>query len=141
MTCDAGVYAAVIRQAVHDAVRAVLTASPDSLEGSRVLRNVTTWLAAEHGAAAVTDLAEELAADLAEAFEALAAAEDRPVSGRPRRLVPRHPATPRTGDSRAVRRRARCDQQLQPVDAARRHRDAQHSSRPGSSALAGAALT
>ena len=34
-------------------------------------------LAAEHGAAAVTDLAEELAADLAEAFEALAAAEGR----------------------------------------------------------------
>ena len=43
------------------------------------MREVTTWLAAEHGAAAVTDLAEELAADLAEAFEALAAAEGRPA--------------------------------------------------------------
>ena len=32
MTCDDGVYAAVIRQAVHDAVRALLTAPPDSLE-------------------------------------------------------------------------------------------------------------
>ena len=34
-------------------------------------------LAAEHVAAAVTDLAEELAADLAEAFDALATAERR----------------------------------------------------------------
>ena len=40
---------------------------------------MTTWLAAEHGAAAVSDLAEELAADLAEAFDALAAAEGRPA--------------------------------------------------------------
>ena len=79
MTGDDGGYAAVIRQAVHDAVRALLTAPPDSLEGSCALRNVTTWLAAEHGAAAVTDLAEELAADLAEAFQALAAAENRPA--------------------------------------------------------------
>ena len=73
------VYAAVIRQAAHDAVRALLTAPPDSLTGSLRLREVTTWLAAEHGAAAVTDLAEELAADLAEAFDALAAAEGRPA--------------------------------------------------------------
>ena len=79
MTCDDGVYAAVIRQAVYDAVRALLTAPPDSPAGSRALREVTTWLAAEHGAAAVSDLAEELAADLAEAFEALAAAEGRPA--------------------------------------------------------------
>ena len=79
MTCDDDVYAAVIRQAAHDAVRALLTAPPDSMAGSRALREVTTWLAAEHGAAAVTDLAEELAADLAEAFDALAAAEGRPA--------------------------------------------------------------
>ena len=77
MTRDDGGYAAVIRQAVHDAVHALLTAPPDSLAGSRALREVTMSLAAEHGAAAVTDLAEELAADLAEAFEALAAAEGR----------------------------------------------------------------
>jgi hypothetical protein len=78
MTFDDGVYAAVIRHA-HDAVSALLTAPPDSLEGSRALCEVTTWLAAEHGAAAVIDLAEELAADLAEAFDALAAAEGRPA--------------------------------------------------------------
>jgi hypothetical protein len=40
---------------------------------------VTTWLAAEHGAAAVIDLAEELTADLAEAFDAVAAAEGGPA--------------------------------------------------------------
>jgi hypothetical protein len=79
MTCHDGVYTAVIRQAVHDGVRALLTALPNSLEGSRALREVTTWLAGEHVAAAVTDRAEELAADLAEAFEALSAAEGRPA--------------------------------------------------------------
>jgi hypothetical protein len=78
MTGD-DVYAAVIRQAAHDAVRALLSAPPDSIAGSRALREVTTWLAAEHGAAAVIDLAEELAADLAEAFDAVAAVEGRPA--------------------------------------------------------------
>jgi hypothetical protein len=77
MTRDDGVYAAVIRQAMHDAVHALLTAPPDSAAGSRALRQVTMSLAAEHGVTAVTDLGEELAADLAEAFEALAAAEGR----------------------------------------------------------------
>jgi hypothetical protein len=79
MTGDDGGYAAVIRQAAHDAVRALLATSPDSIAGSQALREVTTWLAAEHGAAAVIDLAEELAADLAEAFDAVAAAEGRPA--------------------------------------------------------------
>jgi hypothetical protein len=59
------------------AVRALLSAPPDSIAGPRALREVTTWLAAEHGAAAMIDLAEELAADLAEAFDAVAAAEGR----------------------------------------------------------------
>ena len=63
---------------MHDAVRALLTAQLDSVAGSCALREVTTWLAAE-GGAAVTDLAEELAVDLAEAFDALAAAERRPA--------------------------------------------------------------
>ena len=79
MTCDDDVYTAVIRQAAHDAVRALLSAPPDSIAGSQALREVTTWLAAEHGAAAVIDLAEELAADLAEAFDAVAAAEGQPA--------------------------------------------------------------
>ena len=79
MTCDDDVYAAVIRHAAHDAVCALLSAPLDSIAGSQALREVTTWLAAEHGAAAVIDLAEELAADLAEAFDAVAAAEGRPA--------------------------------------------------------------
>jgi hypothetical protein len=70
-------YAAVIRQAAHDAVRAVLDAPPGSLDGSAALREVTAWLLREHGPAALRDLAEELAVDLAEAFDALASAERR----------------------------------------------------------------
>ena len=71
------VYAAVIRQAAHDAVRALLTAPADSLAGSLNLREVTDWVATEGGPYAVRDLAEELAVDLAEAFAALAAVERR----------------------------------------------------------------
>jgi hypothetical protein len=40
------VYAAAIRQAVRDAVHALLTAPPDSVAGSRALRAVTMSLAA-----------------------------------------------------------------------------------------------
>jgi hypothetical protein len=47
ITCDDDVYTAVIRQAAHDAVRALLTAPPDSIAGSQALHEVTTWLAAE----------------------------------------------------------------------------------------------
>jgi hypothetical protein len=71
------VYAAVIRQAAHDAVRALLTAPADSLVGSLNLREVTDWVATEGGPYAVRDLAEELAVDLEEAFAALAAVERR----------------------------------------------------------------
>jgi hypothetical protein len=74
---DADVYAAVLRQAAHDAVRAVLAAPPDSITASAALRNVTAWLARTYGPVAVQDLAEELAVDLAEAFDALASAEGR----------------------------------------------------------------
>jgi hypothetical protein len=63
---DADVYAAVLRQAAHDAVRAVLAAPPDSVMASAALRGVTAWLARTYGPAAVQDLAEELAVDLAE---------------------------------------------------------------------------
>ena len=51
MTCDDGGYAAVIRQAAHDALRVLLAPPPGSLTGSLALRQVTTWLVAEHGAA------------------------------------------------------------------------------------------
>jgi hypothetical protein len=99
MTGDDEAYTAVIRQAAHDAVRALLSAPPDSMTGSQALRAVTTWLAAEHGTAAVIDLAEELAADLAEPSTRL----PRPRAGPPwpsstagsttsrRHRPPRHP--------------------------------------------------
>jgi hypothetical protein len=73
------VYAAVIGQTVHDGVRVVLDAPPGSLAGSRELHRVAAGLGAEHGDEAVRDAAEELAVDLAEAVEALAAAEGRPA--------------------------------------------------------------
>jgi len=58
-------------------LRALLTAPRDSAEASAALREVTAWLAHEHGPAAALDLAEELAVDLAEAMDALAAVEQR----------------------------------------------------------------
>jgi hypothetical protein len=70
-------YARTIRQAAHDAVHALLAAAPDSPEGSAALREVTVWLAREHCLGAVVDLAEELAVDLAEALDAIAAVEQR----------------------------------------------------------------
>jgi hypothetical protein len=73
------VYGAVIRHAAHNAVRALLAAPADSVAGSRGVRAVTDWVAAACGPDAVRDLAEELAADLAEAFAALAAAERQPA--------------------------------------------------------------
>ena len=57
--------------------RALPTAAPDSPEGSAALRELTTWLARGHGPAAWLDLAEELAVDLAEALDAIAAVEQR----------------------------------------------------------------
>ena len=44
---------------------------------SLALRGVTTWLVRSYGVLAVQDLAEELAVDLAEAFDALASVEGR----------------------------------------------------------------
>jgi hypothetical protein len=58
------IYAAVIRQAAHDAVHALVVAPPDSPTGSLGLRDVIEWLGAEHGDAAARDLAAELAVDL-----------------------------------------------------------------------------
>jgi len=70
-------YARIIRQAAHDTVHSLLTTPPDSLHGSQSVRAITTWLGDRHGPAAVRDLAEELAADLAEAFDTIAHAENR----------------------------------------------------------------
>jgi hypothetical protein len=72
-----GSYEHTICRAAHDAVRALLSAAPDSPEGSAALREVTLRLAQEHGPVAVLDLAEELAVDLAEALGAIASVEQR----------------------------------------------------------------
>ena len=98
-------YAAVIRQAAHDAVRAVLAAPADAPEGSAALREVTTWLVREHGPAAVRDLAEELALDLAEAFDALAAAERRAALAVLDAWFHDHPAPDLPGAEPEARRR------------------------------------
>jgi predicted ArsR family transcriptional regulator len=74
---DADSYEHTVCRAAHDAVRALLSAAPDSPEGSAALREVTLRLAQEHGPVAVLDLAEELAVDLAEALGAIASVEQR----------------------------------------------------------------
>jgi hypothetical protein len=71
-------YSLIMRQAAVTAVVAALTAPPDGpSSGLDGVRLVTEWLTQTHGVAAVRDLAEELAADLAEGFEALAGVEQR----------------------------------------------------------------
>lgn len=56
-------------------MRTLLTTAPDSLEGSAGPREATAGLAHGHDLAAVLDLAEELAVDLAETPDAIAAVE------------------------------------------------------------------
>jgi hypothetical protein len=81
-------HAAVIRQAAHEAVRALLAAPPGSMTGPFGLVAATSWLKSEHCLGAVVDLAEELAIDLAVAVDALGTAEaargaDRQTAGLP----------------------------------------------------------
>ena len=72
---------------------------------------MTDRLAAVYGAAAVRDLAEELAVDLAEAFAALAAAEGRPAltvldgwfHDVPPPCTARHPTAPETATTGPLR--------------------------------------
>jgi predicted ArsR family transcriptional regulator len=98
---DADSYEHTVCRAAHDAVRALLSAVPDSPEGSAALREVTLRLARERGPVAVLDLAEELAVDLAEALDAIAAVEQRDACGGRRPLVPR---SARAGRGRPRRR-------------------------------------
>jgi hypothetical protein len=65
-------YSAVIDRTVIDAVRAMLVVSHASPEAAHGLRQVTSWLADTQGAEAVRDLAEALAADIAELLGAFA---------------------------------------------------------------------
>ena len=97
---DAGVYSRVLRQAAYDAVRAVLAAPPASVTASIALRGVTTWLIRVYGPGAAQDLAEELAVDLAEAFDALAAPAGRARMAR-REVGSPHPREPPPPGTRA----------------------------------------
>ena len=66
--------AAMFRQGVHDAVRALLTAPTDGVS-SNARHEAATQPATRLGAVALTNLAEELAADLAESVGALTVAQ------------------------------------------------------------------
>ncbi|WP_433507998.1 hypothetical protein ACQP04_16985 [Pseudonocardia halophobica] len=68
-------YSRVLRQAVHDAVRAVLLHGHSPPEAASAERGVFGWLLAEHGLQAVLDAAEEMVSDLGEAFAAIASVE------------------------------------------------------------------
>jgi hypothetical protein len=70
-------YSAVIDHAAVDAVRALLVHPHVSPQGAHELRRVTTSLADTHGPHAVRDLAETLAADLAELLAAFAEVNHR----------------------------------------------------------------
>ena len=70
-------YSTAIDHAVADAVRATLIVPHTSLQGAHQLRQVTTRLSATHGPVAVRDLAEALAADLAELLGAFAETHQR----------------------------------------------------------------
>jgi hypothetical protein len=67
-------YSTAIDHAVADAVRATLVVPHASVEGAHELRLVTTRLSDAHGHVAVRDLAEALAADMAELLGAFAQA-------------------------------------------------------------------
>ena len=70
-------YSAVIDRTVTDAVRAMLVVPHASAEAARGLRQVTSGLADTPGPNAVRDLAEALAADMAELLGAFADANQR----------------------------------------------------------------
>jgi hypothetical protein len=80
MTCDDGVHGlAVIRQAVHDAVRALLTAPPDSLEGFARASQRDDVAGRRARRRRGDRPGRGTGRRPGEAFEALAAAENRPA--------------------------------------------------------------
>jgi hypothetical protein len=69
---DSAKYSRTIRRAAHDVVRAVLGYGVNSPVAASAVRRITAWLAVQHGASAVRDLADELALELGEAASAMA---------------------------------------------------------------------
>jgi hypothetical protein len=70
-------YSTLLTQTADDMVRALLTYPDGSHEGADALRRCSTLLVEEYGAVGILDLAEQLAADLAELMEVLAKVEGR----------------------------------------------------------------
>jgi hypothetical protein len=65
-------YADAIRRAVRDAVRAVLAHRGNTAAAATAVRQITVRLTEQHGAAAVRDLVDALAGELADANSAVA---------------------------------------------------------------------
>jgi hypothetical protein len=87
---DSANYSHTIRRAAHDVVRAVLGHGANSRVAASAVRRITAWLAVQHGASAVRDLAAELALELARPRWRRCMVR-RPAKGRPRRAW--HPLT------------------------------------------------
>jgi len=68
---DSTSYAHTIRKAVRDAVRAVFTHRGNTAAAATAVRQITARLTEQHGAAAVRDLADELALELGDANSAV----------------------------------------------------------------------
>ena len=64
---DSTTYARAIRTAIRDAVRAVLAHGGNTAAAAAAVRQITARLTEQHGAAAVRDLVDALARELANA--------------------------------------------------------------------------
>ena len=69
---DSTSYARAIRTAIRDAVRAVLAHGGNTAAAATAVRQITARLTEQHGAAAVRDLTDALARELADANSAVA---------------------------------------------------------------------
>ena len=69
---DPTTYARAIRTAVRDAVRAVLARGGNTVAAAAAVRQITVRLTEHHGAAAVSDLVDALALELADANTTIA---------------------------------------------------------------------
>ena len=73
---DPTTYARAIRTAVRDAVRAVLARGGNTVAAAAAVRQITVRLTEHHGAAAVSDLVDALALELADANTTIALIND-----------------------------------------------------------------
>ena len=74
-------YARAIRTAIRDAVRAVLANGGNTAAAAAAVRQITARLTEQHGAAAVRDLVDALAGELADANSAVASTNEADGNG------------------------------------------------------------